>query len=91
MGVLAPGSAHADPPLGPPSTLAEIFRHTCLQTKLQNFRKNKQTNPKNRLGKGREGRGGDGGVKKKFTRNVIYISYKPMHKFETLGQTLIGF
>ena len=28
MGVLAPGSAHA--PLGPPSTLAEIFRRTCL-------------------------------------------------------------
>ena len=63
MGVLAPGSAHADPPLGPPSTLAEIFRHTCLQSKLQ----------------------------KEVYQTFIYISYKPMHKFETLGQTLIGF
>ena len=24
-----------DPPLGPPSTLAEIFRHACLQSHLQ--------------------------------------------------------
>ena len=35
MGVLAPGSAHARPSDGPPSTLAEIFRHTCLQSHLQ--------------------------------------------------------
>ena len=30
MGALVPGSA-----LGPPSTLAEIFRHICLQSHLQ--------------------------------------------------------
>ena len=90
MGVLAPGSTHADPPLGPPSTLAEIFRHTCLQSKLQNFRKKpKQTLKIVPGGEGGEGVGG--WVKKKFTRNFIYISYKPMHKFETPGQTLIGF
>jgi hypothetical protein len=41
-----------DPPLGPPSTLAEIFRRTYLQSNLQNFRKK----PKNRT------QGGVGGV-----------------------------
>jgi hypothetical protein len=35
MGVLAPGSAHARPSDQPPSTLVEIFRHTCLQSHLQ--------------------------------------------------------
>jgi hypothetical protein len=35
MGVLALGSAHARPSALPPSTLAEIFRHTCLQSHLQ--------------------------------------------------------
>ena len=30
MGVLGPGSGTHDPPLGPPSTLADIFRRTCL-------------------------------------------------------------
>ena len=35
MGVLAPGSAHARPSARPPSTLAEIFWHTCLQSHLQ--------------------------------------------------------
>jgi hypothetical protein len=30
-GVLAPGSAHAGPSARPPSTLADIFRHACLQ------------------------------------------------------------
>ena len=36
-GVLAPGSAHARPSAQPPSTIAEIFRRTCLQSNLQNF------------------------------------------------------
>ena len=63
MGVLAPRLRTLDGPLVPPSTLAEIFRHTCLQSKLQ----------------------------KEVYQKFIYISYKPMHKFETLGQTLIGF
>ena len=35
MGVLALRSATRDPPLGPPSTLAEIFRYTSLQSHLQ--------------------------------------------------------
>ena len=35
MGVLAPWSAHARPSARPPSTLAEIFRHPCLQSHLQ--------------------------------------------------------
>ena len=37
MGVLAPGSAHGRPypTLGPPSTLAKILWHTCLQSHLQ--------------------------------------------------------
>ena len=30
-----PGLCMRDPPLSPPSTLAEIFLHTCLQTHLQ--------------------------------------------------------
>ena len=34
MGVLAPGSSHARPSARPPSTLAEIFRRTCLGGKL---------------------------------------------------------
>ena len=37
MGVLAPGSAHARPSAQPPSTLAEIFRHACLQSGIQTF------------------------------------------------------
>ena len=32
MGVLAPVSAQRDTPLSPPSTSAEIFRRTCLQS-----------------------------------------------------------
>jgi hypothetical protein len=35
MGVLAPVSAQRDTPLSPPSTSAEIFRRTCLQSHLQ--------------------------------------------------------
>ena len=41
MGVLAPGSAHADPLLGPPSTLAEIVRHPCLQSGLRPSKRSK--------------------------------------------------
>ena len=36
MGVLATGTAQADPLLSPPSTLAEIYRRMCLQSNLQN-------------------------------------------------------
>jgi hypothetical protein len=35
MGVLAPVSAQRDTPLSPPSTSAEIFRRTCLQSSLK--------------------------------------------------------
>ena len=35
MGVLAPRLRTLDGPLVPPSTWAEIFRHTCLQSHLQ--------------------------------------------------------
>ena len=35
MGILAPGYAHLIPSARPPLTLAEIFRHTCLQSYLQ--------------------------------------------------------
>ena len=34
MGVLAPRLRTLDGPLVPPSTLAEIFRHPCLQSSL---------------------------------------------------------
>ena len=37
MGVLAPGLRTQDPLLGPPSTLAEIFRHACLQSHFLKF------------------------------------------------------
>ena len=39
MGVPAPDLRMLDPPLSPPSTLAEVFQGTCLQSKLQNFQK----------------------------------------------------
>ena len=42
MGVLAPVSAQRDTPLSPPSTSAEIFRRTCLQSSL----KKHLTNPR---------------------------------------------
>ena len=42
MGVLAHGSAHGDPPLGPQSTLEEIFRHVCLQSGLQTSQRGKR-------------------------------------------------
>ena len=42
MGVLAPGSAHARPSACPPSTPAEIFRRTCLQSYLQTSHPNPQ-------------------------------------------------
>ena len=35
MGVLAPKSAHTRSSARPPSTLVEIFRHMCLQSRLQ--------------------------------------------------------
>ena len=35
MGVLAPRLRTLDGPLVPPSTRAEIFQHTCLQSRLQ--------------------------------------------------------
>jgi hypothetical protein len=35
MGVLTPVSAQRDTPLSPPSTSAEIFRRTCLQSSLK--------------------------------------------------------
>ena len=38
-GSLLPGLRTRDPTLSPPSTWAEIFRHTFLQSHLQNFRK----------------------------------------------------
>ena len=34
MGVLAPCPRTRDPPLSPPSALAEIFRHACLQSRF---------------------------------------------------------
>ena len=40
MGVLAPVSAQRDTPLSPPSTSAEIFRRTCLQSSLKKNLKN---------------------------------------------------
>ena len=40
MGVLAPVSAQRDTPLSPPSTSAEIFRRTCLQSSLKKKLKN---------------------------------------------------
>jgi hypothetical protein len=40
MGVLAPVSAQRDTPLSPPSTSAEIFRCTCLQSSLKKNIKN---------------------------------------------------
>jgi hypothetical protein len=46
MGVLAPGSAHTRPSAQPPPTLLEIFRCTCLQSNLQNFRKNLKIAPR---------------------------------------------
>jgi hypothetical protein len=73
MGVLAPGSAHADPPLGPPSTLAEIFRHTCLQSKLQNFRKKPKQTLKIVPGGGGGGRGGGVGVGQKEIYQKFYL------------------
>ena len=39
MGVLAPVSAQRDTPLSPPSTSAEIFRRTCLQSSLKKPKK----------------------------------------------------
>ena len=55
-----------EPLLSPPSTLAEIFRHTFLQSHLQNFQKNlKKT--KNRP----QGARGGGGVKFFFTQIFI--------------------
>ena len=45
-----PGLRTRDPPLSPPSTWAEIFWHTFLQSHLQNFRKQPKKNNKN-LGK----------------------------------------
>ena len=35
MGVLAPVFAQRDTPISPPSTSAEIFRRTCLQSSLK--------------------------------------------------------
>ena len=40
MGVLAPVSAQRDTPLSLPSTSAEIFRRTCLQSSLKKNLKN---------------------------------------------------
>ena len=37
MGSSLPGLRTLDPPLGPPSTPAKIFWHTCLQSQLQDF------------------------------------------------------
>ena len=38
-----PGLRTRDPPLGPPSTWAEIFRHACLQSGLQKSQKGKNS------------------------------------------------
>ena len=68
MGVLAPGSAQRDTPLSPPSTFnIEIFRRTCLQSHLQNFRKNPKKNLKIAP------RGPAGGVWILFFPNFFYF------------------
>ena len=50
MGVLAPRSANADPPLSPPSTWAEIFRHKFLQSRRQIVWKNLKKTKNHPLG-----------------------------------------
>ena len=41
MGSSLPGLRTLDPPLRPPSTLAEIFRHPCLQSGLRPSKRSK--------------------------------------------------
>ena len=40
MGSLLPGLRMLDPPLSPPSTPAEIFRHMCLGGGVNKLKKN---------------------------------------------------
>jgi hypothetical protein len=81
-----------DPPLGPPSTLAEIFRRTCLQSHLQTSPPTPQKsypkfpNPRTTF----ENTPLSPQLFFYWNPN-IYVTKESMQKFETLRQPLLGF
>ena len=69
MGVLASGCAHARPSAWPPIDTSGNFRHTCLQSNLQNFEKKLK-----KIKIAPQGARGWGSEFYFFTRIFIYIS-----------------
>ena len=84
-GFSLPGLHTQDPPLSPPSTWAEIFRRTCLQS---HFFEISPFSGQNRVILG--GRGGPRIIFFYWNPHIC-VTQEPIQKFEFLRQPLLGF